>query len=510
LVDYQLENGKTFMDLSSTMSGGGKALAVVLLAGLTGLAVTLAPTGTARAASKSTPALVPCHLEHLAEEVRCGTHEVFENRETNSGRRLSIQFAVLEPLRRTHEPDPLFIMAGGPGQGARSFAGIAGRYFKKVRRTREIVLVDLRGTGESNPLACKAGEDALASLSSLLGGADMAARCAKSLDADPRRYTHKEALADLDEIRRRLGYERINLWGGSWGTRAALLYAATYPDAVRSVVLDGAVPLDMAFPLSLAQDTEQAMDLLMAGCAADAGCAAVYPNPREDFHQLLERLERKPLIVQAVHPQTGAAITVTLGREALAEIVRVALYTPGDASRVLRILAHASAGDFEPLFAQVVRSASTSTDEMALGATLSILCSEDMPLVRDADFEAAGRGTFVRSSYGDAWRSRCGSWPRGEALTLDQGVRLAIPALILSGGHDPVTPARWGERMGRHFPNHQHVVVPGAAHNASFSGCVPDLIAEFITRGSADQLDASCARKVAWPPIVVSDAGARP
>lgn len=484
-----------------------RAIGALLLAVGICLAVTLAQAHAISAVTAATT-LVPCHLEHLAEEVLCGTHEVFENRETGSGRRLRIQFAVLEPLRRSADPDPLFILAGGPGQGARSYAPIAARFFKKVRRTRAIVLVDLRGTGGSHPLECHIGGDALDSLDSLLGGDEMAATCLKTLDADPRHYTHKDALRDLDEIRQLLGYERINLWGGSWGTRAALLYAAVYPKAVRSLALDGAVPLDMEFPRSVARDSERALDLLVAACSRDHDCAAAYPDARGALSRLLERLERKPLTVEAPHPQTGELTTVTLGRPALAEIVRVALYTPTDASRLLRILLHAGQGNLRPLMAQVVKSASTSTDSMALGATLSILCSEDMPLVRNADFDGEGRGTFVGSSYADAWRSRCKVWPIGEALKLEPALRLEAPALILSGYHDPVTPARWGEAMRRHFPNSLHIVVPGAAHNASFSGCVPDLIAEFIKRGRGEGMDTSCAEQVAWPPFVTSDAGA--
>ncbi|HSC28641.1 MAG TPA: alpha/beta fold hydrolase, partial [Vicinamibacterales bacterium] len=186
--------------------------------------------------------LVPCHLESLAEQVLCGVHDVYEDRDAASGRRIPIHVAVLPPLRRSAAPDPLVIMAGGPGQGARSYAGLAARYFRQVRRSRAIVLVDLRGTGASNPLECPGAQDEIVALGR---GADLflgsPRDCASGLDADVRHYTHAAALADLEDVRLRLGFDRVNLWGGSWGTRAALLYALTYPHAVRSLVLDGAV-----------------------------------------------------------------------------------------------------------------------------------------------------------------------------------------------------------------------------------------------------------------------------
>jgi pimeloyl-ACP methyl ester carboxylesterase len=210
------------------------------------------------------------------------------------------------------------------------------------------------------------------------------------------------------------------------------------------------------------------------------------------------------------HPRTGERVALTLSRDAVAEIVRVALYTPGDAVRVLQIIRHAFEGDFGPLLAQAMRSASFSIEDMALGQTLSVLCSEDLPLVAGADFARDAASTFLRASYADGWRRRCQEWPLGRGIGIDRAATSSVPALILSGEHDPVTPPATGDAMTRHFPNHQHLVVPGAAHNVSFSGCVPDLIASFIERGSADGIDASCVSEVGWPPAVVSDAGTTP
>jgi pimeloyl-ACP methyl ester carboxylesterase len=455
--------------------------------------------------------LTPCHLERLAEEVLCGTHDVFEDRGARAGRRLSIHLAVMPALRRTADPDPLFILSGGPGQGARGFAAAAARYFKKIRRTREIVLVDLRGTGASAPLACPADGDELAQILLLLSPAGVE-QCRQRLEADPRHYTHAAALADLDEIRRRLGYTAINLWGGSWGTRAALVYATTYPHAVRSVVLDGAVAMSMEFPRTVAASAERAFERLLAACESEPACASAHAEARAQFTALLARLENPEAALATVtrHPRTGAPAPMTLTRDVVAGIVRAALYTPADATRVLQVIRRAAEGDIAPLVAQAIRSASVSTDDMALGQTLSVLCSEDLPGVADADFARDAAGTFLRSSYADAWRRACAAWPRGPGLELPRDATSPVPALILSGEHDPVTPPAAGEAMGRHFVNHLHVVVPGAAHNASFSGCVPDLVASFIDRASAAAMDTACAARVSWPPAVVSDAGTRP
>jgi len=479
-------------------------------------------------------ALEPCHLDGLAEQVLCGIHEVFEDRAAGAGRTIPIHVAVLPPLRRAAAADPLFVLAGGPGQGARGYAGVVARSFKEIRRTRAIVLVDLRGTGGSRPLECPVPDDEIAALARgphlYLGDAR---GCLAAIDADVRHYTHAFALADLDDVRRRLGYGQINLWGGSWGTRAALLYALTYPDAVRAVVLDGAVPLDAAFPADVAPAAQRAMDLLHERCAADPACAAAFAHPARDLDTLLARLERAPITAALKHPRTGAAVHVTFTRDTVAEIVRVALYTPQDAARLPLVIRRALDGDFAPLAAQFAHSTSWSSGDMALGATMAILCSEDIaaatrlgpgpaprigpePASRTNSGRAprpgSGRthGTFLRSAYADAWRDRCDGWPPGPPIVIDRAATSNAPALILSGLHDPVAPPSSGEAMARHFPSHQHLVVPGAAHNASFTGCAPELIAAFLDRESAGALDATCLAAAPLPPIVLDHAGGRP
>ena len=205
--------------------------------------VSLSPLPTAGAQPQvSRIDLTPCHIDLLAEQVLCGVHEVFADRERRSGARVPIHVAVLPALRRRIEPDPLFLMAGGPGQGARGLAPVAARYFREIRRHRDIVLVDLRGTGASGPLQCGAAGNEVAFLKEE-DAAALARQCLQEIDGDPRLYTHQESLADLNEIRAALGYDRINLWGGSWGTRAALLFALRYPEVTRTVILDGAVAL---------------------------------------------------------------------------------------------------------------------------------------------------------------------------------------------------------------------------------------------------------------------------
>ena len=502
-------------------------IAAVLVASVESISLTPFAATTAPSPA-STLALQPCHVNGLAEEIRCGVHEVFEDRARASGRRLSIHVAVLPALRRTVQPDPLFLMAGGPGQGARGMAGIAARVFREVRRHRDIVLVDLRGTGASGALRCDDGGDDLAAI----GEHDVTAavqRCADGLDADPRFYTHRDSLADLDEIRGRLGYARINLWGGSWGTRASLLYALRYPTHTRSVILDGAVPLTMDFPVSASADASASLDRVIADCMADRDCHAAFPEARAGLDRLLARFAAGDVTVTIRHPRTHLPATVTLSRGIAMDILRGALYVPRDAGAMLRVVQQAADGDFSALIAQYVRTASWSTDDMALAATMSILCSEDVPSVT-ALRQGSGQtdsiakaspglatperlregGSAFGTTYADGWRARCAAWRAGPGLDEPRDALSQVPALILSGGHDPVTPPRSGDMMTRHFARHRHIVVDNASHNTSFSGCMPRLIAQFIADGHADALDDRCVTDLAWPPFVIATSGSRP
>jgi pimeloyl-ACP methyl ester carboxylesterase len=452
--------------------------------------------------------LSPCHIDGLAEEILCGIHEVFEDRDRQSGRKIPIHVAVLPSLRRPAEPDPLFVMAGGPGQGGRGLAPAAARSFRAVRRHRDIVLVDLRGTGESAPLNCDISGDEIAALEEA-DVARIARDCSAALDADPRLYTHRNSLADLDEVRQRLGYRSINLWGGSWGTRASLLYALRYPEATRSVVLDGAAALTMDFPRTASADAQAALEGVIERCRVEADCRKTYPDPRAEIERFVARFA-SGRAVAVRHPRTHAPVMVTLSVGLATDILRGALYVPRDTAAVFQLVRQAADGDVGPLLAQFMRTSSVTVDDMALGATFSVLCSEDLPRVRGADFAADARGSIFGTAYADIWNVRCAAWAAGPPLDEAADATSNAPALILSGGDDPVTPPRAGELMARHFPRHGHIVVPRAAHNTSFSGCVPDLIAEFIADANADGLDTACVNTITGWPFVLSTAGSVP
>jgi pimeloyl-ACP methyl ester carboxylesterase len=471
------------------------------------------PPGLHGASAEAEPAqagLRPCSVDGITTQVLCTRIEVPRSRTDAALGTLFLEVTVVPARYRRAAPDPLFLLAGGPGQGARSYGRLAVRGFSEVNQRRDIVLVDLRGTGDSSRLACPtATSDPLAQLGADAGLSFDAAGCLAGLEEDPRNFGAVEQVADLEAVRRALGYGRINLWGGSYGTRTALWYARAFPESVRAVVLDGAVPPEVRFPSSVPVDGQASLERLFADCAADPTCRAAFPGLPERFAALLARLEAAPAEPRVIDPLTGAERRITVSRAGFAQALRVALYVPEQASLIPWTIVRAEAGDFGPAAALAAAGASWSTETMALGSTLTILCSEDLPRLTAFDLDLAD-GFLGRAAI-EPWQSWCAHWPRAEPPPgLDEVRPLTMPALILSGVLDPVTPPRWGEVMRQHFVAATHLTVPGGGHNVSFLGCMPQLVARFLDQGNSDGLDATCLEAIQRPPFVTRATGREP
>ena len=455
-------------------------------------------------------ALEPCRLEGLAVEARCGRLAVFEDRDTRRGRALELNVAVVPALAASPRPDPLFILVGGPGQAATEAGAPLAEALAAVRRRRDIVLVDQRGTGKSHPLGCESdSERPLAELLSPRPGTDEARACRAALDADTTRYATPDAMEDLDDVRAALGYERINVWGGSYGTRAALVYLRAHPDRVRAVVLDGSAPFALRLPLYVARDAQRALDLSYADCERDAECQRRFPDARRRFTELLAGLGAAGTEARYVHPRSGQTESVHIDRQGLAGVVRNLLYVPELAGLLPLAVERASVGDFGAFIAAAdafARGVSVSS-----GMFLSIVCAEDVPRFDAAEAEAEARGTFLGGEWLADMRNQCSFWPAARLPeSYFEPVRSQAPSLLLSGNLDPVTPPLWGEEVARGLSRSRHLVVPGGGHGVSSLGCVPDLIAEFLDALAPEALDASCVEQLARPAFFTSLQGPSP
>lgn len=470
-------------------------------------AALLAGCGTIRTQTDTLDLLKPCAHEEGPLDGYCGTVDVWENRQTQTGRRISLKVVVLPGVRRGENPDPLFFLAGGPGQAAAQMASGIQQLFRPVLADRDIVLVDQRGTGDSNPLVCEEPDGGLP-----LGEAPdvfvgLLRECMAGFDADLRLYTTSIAMDDLNQVRESLGYSSINLYGGSYGTRAAITYVRRYPGTVRSVVLDGVAPPDMILPLYFARDSQRAFERLAAACAADAGCAQAFPNLADRFEQLLARLDRNPERVIVTHPRTGKPEPVTFDRLTMSGMVFTALYMPETTAMLPFLIDRATEGDYAGLLA--LSSAGVgSVEDMSLGMRYSVICAEDAPRVDAATMARESAGAFALDTLAKAFLKPCEFWPRGDVpADFYAPLTSETPTLVLSGEFDPVTPPVWGEQIATQWRNSRHVVVPGIGHGAAGRGCTMRVIKEFLNQADPSAVDPACTDTLKRRPFFLGHAG---
>lgn len=457
--------------------------------------------------------LTPCTIEGVAGEARCGSYEVFENRETLAGRKIPLKVVVLPATGAEKAADPLVFFAGGPGDNATGSAAGFAQGLPAVRATRDIVLIDVRGTGGSRALVCDSMMGATGAQKFLddFLPVDSVEACRRQWEGqtDFTRFTTTELVDDVAEVLRALGYAKANLLGGSYGTRAAQAFAARHPDQVRTMILEGVVPNDDRMPLSIARDAQNALDGWFAECAADAPCQAAFPRLREEFAAVLERVRREPVEVQIVDPDSGQKVPLRLNDKGFGQTVRYMLYLP-TTSIVLPLYIHLAAqGDFQPLAETAYLFATRlSGAGLADGLYLSVLCAEDVPFIDSAEIPAAISGTFLGDFRIQRQRAACAAWPaRKLGREILAPLRSAIPTLLLSGERDPATPAAGGTAVASGLSRSRHLIIPDGAH--SFEGlvgadeCVGDVTARFLTAGSVDGLDTSCVDQIRRPPFLL-------
>lgn len=443
----------------------------------------------------------PCRLAGLDRPAQCGTVERPLDPAAPGGATIAIHVARI-PASKAARRNPLYFFAGGPGQGAiAAFAPLLSA-LDELGRDRDIVLVDQRGTGDSSPLACSSDPDApLSERMSPEVDVPLLRRCLAGYQVDPRFFTTEIAVEDLDAVREALGDARIDVIGGSYGTRAALVYTRAHPDRVGHMVLDGVAPVDMAMPSSFGVDGQAALSRVFADCAADPDCGPRFPDLARRFDAYLDELARQPRSMTLEDPRTGAVETVVVQRDAIAHAVRGLLYVPQLQALLPLTLDRAVAGDLGPLLAQGSALGGGMSETMSQGMFLSVVCAEDVPFAAvPADPSFLG-GAFVR-----LLQDSCAQWPRAN---IDPHYRdpivLETPTLLLSGALDPVTPPRWAEHALEGLPNGRHVVFPAAGHGNLTSACARELIHGFLD--DAESLADDCVAESARPPFFLDLAG---
>ena len=470
----------------------------------------------AESGRKSTVPLEDCQLSApglpLRLSAQCGQLAVYENRATSSGRIIQLNIAVIPAVSRSPAPDPLFFLSGGPGQAATETYPLLFAAFNRINQKREIVLVDQRGTGNSNPLICPDQPDPGQEVAGDQTMEDWLRSCFANLNGNPIFYTTSAAAQDLDEVRAALGYERINLYGVSYGTRLALTYLRQFPDRVRSVILDGVVPQTARLGLDIARDAQQALDLIFQRCDAYPDCHSAFPNLPDEFDSLLSELRQNPVEVSLPHPITGALTKLSFSADEMANAVRLLSYAP-ETTALIPLLIHTafSRHDFSPLASQYLLSSDNLVKTIADGLNYSVLCAEDVPFFNPEEAEQADAGTYLGDQQTSQIIEICKIWPHADIpADFKLAVQSEAPVLLLSGSDDPVTPPANAELAAETLPNSLSLVAPGQGHNVVARGCIPSIVTDFIEGQDPENLSVSCVSKIRPLPFFVNFSGPNP
>jgi len=492
------------------------ALALAL-AGCSGAAKDPQATPEAEAATRTIGriAFEPCALSGaLATQTldgMCGTINVPEDPAKPNGRKIGLRIAWLRPGDRAEAAaDPVFFLAGGPGQAATDYAAAVSNALHEVLKSRSVFLIDQRGTGKSAPLDCpKALADAYKDRDDAAAIAEYASKCAAAQTHDPRLFTTTIAVEDLDTVRRALGAAQIDLVGVSYGTRVAQQYAMRHPAQTRAVVLDGVLPNDVVAGGEFARTFERTLVMRGKACAADPVCAKRYPQDlRTQLATLKQRLAAAPVEVDYRDPATGEAKRDRLTAQTVVGLTQLFSYVPQAAALLPVVVDEAVHERYAPLAALASLGGESMAGSMNRGMQWSVICAEDADrYVADP----ADASTALGTDMADLFFAACKAWPKGaRPADFAAPLKSKVPVLLMSGELDPVTPPEYAERVAKTLPNARAVVLRGQGHNVMGTGCMPKLIGRFIETANAKALDTKCLETVAPVPPFTSFNGWEP
>ena len=447
-------------------------------------------------------------------KARCGTMLRPENPEDPASALIEIRVAVVPALNLSPETDAVAPIAGGPGQGSVEFYLMVRNAFEELRRNRDILLVDQRGTGESSRMDCPIDDDAILFEIELTAEdtTEYMQACLDELPHDPRYFTTSVAVTDLEAIREALGYTALNLYGVSYGSRVAQHFARRYPDSTRTVVIDGVVPPQVALGPEIATESQKAVDNILARCAADELCSERFPDLAETFDRVVATLREAPVEVTVPHPNTGRFETVSFGASQFAGAVRLLIYNPHTIALLPLFVHEAGLGNYRPLASQFMLTVISMTDALAIGMHNAVMCTEDIPFLDPATIdEEAIAASYMGSFQLETLRSMCSVWPSGP---IDDEFKVPldtdIPFLLLSGDADPITPPRYADMAAVDLRNATHLVGKHQGHGQIMVGCTGRIVADFVASADPNDLDTECLERSFVTPFFLDFSGPAP
>lgn len=475
-----------------------------------------AAPGMAAQSGPSVIELEDCRItagpEYPSIKARCGTLTRPLDPAMPAGETIELFVAVVAALTLEPASDPVVPIAGGPGQASTKFYAATRSAFEELRRDRDILLVDQRGTGRSAALDCAVDEDVVQGQASTEQTLEAARRCLESLPYDPRFFTTSVAVKDLEAVRDALGYGPLNLYGISYGTRVAQHFARRYPDSTRTVILDGVVPPQLALGPAIATEAQEALDAILGRCAEEPACSTAFPELGDRFAALLSALRDSPVDVTLPHPVSGVMETVEFNPDALAGAVRLLSYHPTTIALIPFLIDQASTGNFLPLTAQFVSIRDSFAESLAGGMHNAVVCTEDAPFFTGeavSDEELAM--TYIGPILVDALRTMCSIWPAGPLdADFKEPLDSDLPVLLLSGEVDPITPPDYAEMAAVDLGNALLLTAPLQGHGVAPRGCTPGVMADFVDLARVTDIDTGCIERHFAMPFFLGFSGPSP
>ena len=366
---------------SSALSAGMflfRKFQILLIGALAAIAFLQPAAAFPQAVKSQSLELHPCHVPGAKEELRCGSYSVPENRGIQGGRTLTLRVVVIPARSKGPGAEPVFYFQGGPGGAATESAPYL--LDSSIREKHDVVLIDQRGTGEGNRLDCPSpggGKDIQAYLEPLYVVRGCAAELAKR--ADLTQYATPTAMQDIDEIRQALGYDKILVYGGSYGSRAAMIYTRMYGKHVRAGIIAAVTPLAIRLPLYFARDSQRAFERVLAECAAQASCKAAYPNPKSDLEAARLKLRQHPARTTIKNPIDGSPVEISVTERAFIDSIHGNQYSLQGTREIPYILRRAREGDFTALMENFLHVRYEQAQLIHFGMFMAVACSEDVP-----------------------------------------------------------------------------------------------------------------------------------
>ncbi len=475
------------------------------IAGLMLSAAMLSCSTNAGAAPASSQPGHSCHLPGYDQTLRCIDVMVPVDYQHAEDAKMTLHVTLAPALREAARPDPVFVLAGGPGQAGSDILPALDSSFRRLHATRDIVFIDQRGTGLSGKLDCESTQtvDDLeeAEQEQLIG------KCMQSLNKPFRFYNTENSARDLEQIRTSLGYGQVDLWGGSYGTRLGQTYARLFPASVRAMILDGvASPEQIIFVWG--RDAQASLDATFRHCAEDAGCHAAYPNLARQFNALVARVNGGDVNLDFYHPRTARRIQMKLRPARFLQAVRTVLYSADSANRLPFLIDSADKGNWNPFVAQMYSASDFSLEGPSIGLMLAVTCAEDIPRITPAIVADEEHDSFLAGQEVKQLPRLCPS-VNVPPIPWQEPPMIAAPTLLLSGALDPVTPPARAESAARHMSHAQHFIVANVGHIVSQSGCAPRLLREFFDRPDLP-LAADCLKEIPRNGFQLGAAGPHP